>query len=296
MPPKAGYVEPQPISLLLTLILILDPADCDADLDSIADGHYAYDSTTQSKLAWSDTTQTHSTVYGQSVKFGTKTPPNSTDQDLDNDGRDDIISYPFPTEPAPDPVILKKAALDSGTYYKASESCPAPPASCNTFYKPGAPGTLLSWNQLGLDSNNVVFIDAQNRNLTFNTNSQVDGIIAAWCGTLRMTNANFHGVLLSMKGDGATLGNDGPAPEGSDGQSTNCVSDDTKGVLTADHSTLKAWLYSNNTSATPGIQLGDQTDVSFVPSGNLDLLGVVLPNPTPPITSIDYKGWRELYE
>jgi hypothetical protein len=114
-----------------------------------------------------------------------------------------------------------------------------------------------------------------------------------------MTGANFHGVLLSMKGDGATLGNDGPAgntPPGSDGQSTNCVSDDTKGVLTADNSTLKAWLYSNNTSTTPGIQLNANTDVSFVPSGNLDLLGVVLPNPDPPITSIDYKGWRELYE
>jgi len=100
-----------------------------------------------------------------------------------------------------------------------------------------------------------------------------------------------------MKGDGATLGNDGPAPAGSGGPSTDCddpVLDDNKGVLTTDNSTLKAWLYSNNTSLTnPGIQIGQNTTLFFMPGGNFNLLDVVLQDPV--VASISSKGWRECY-
>jgi len=107
-----------------------------------------------------------------------------------------------------------------------------------------------------------------------------------------MTNANFKGIVLAMKGDGPALGNDGPAPAGSGGSSTTCGDD--KGVLTTDNSFLHAWLYSNNISDTPGIQLGEETQLFFLPSGNFNLLDVVLQDPI--VTSISSKGWRELYQ
>jgi hypothetical protein len=110
-----------------------------------------------------------------------------------------------------------------------------------------------------------------------------------------MTNANFQGIVVGMKGDGTTLGNDGPAPAGSGGPSTNCATDDNKGILTTDNSTLKAWLYSNNTSLTnPGIQIGQNTTLFFMPNGNFNLLDVVLQDPV--VTTISSKGWRELYQ
>jgi hypothetical protein len=96
-----------------------------------------------------------------------------------------------------------------------------------------------------------------------------------------------------MKGDGAALGNDGPAPAGSGGPSTTCG--DEKGVVTTHDSTLKAWLYSNNVSDTnPGIQIGQNTSLFFMPNGNFNLLDLVLQDPV--VTSISSKGWRELYQ
>jgi len=261
---------------------------CDVDADSIADGHYAYDKTTGSKLAWDWNTQTklgsYSKPYGQGVKFqantwGTGSQPLSA------------ITYPFPTTPAPDAARLKGAALGSNTYYKALNG--------NTFYRPATPGTLLTWDQIVPNGNNdkVVFIDAQNHDLTYDINSSRNGIIVAWCGNLRMTNTNFQGIVAGMKGDSATLGNDGPAPAGSGGPSTDCddpVLDDNKGVLTTDNSTLKAWLYSDNTSlVNPGIQIGQNTTLFFMPNGNFNLLDVLLEDPV--VTSISSKGWRECY-
>jgi hypothetical protein len=262
---------------------------CGVDADSIADGHYAYDKTTGSKLAWNWNTSTksgsYSKPYGQRVRFEKKPDPvnDPNNQDLTT------ISYPFPTDPAPDPARLKGAALGSNTYYKALNS--------NTFYRPADPGTLLTWDQIVPNGNNnkVVFIDAQNHDLTYDINSSRNGIIVAWCGNLRMTNANFQGIVVGLKGNGATLGNDGPAPAGSGGPSTDCDLDDNKGVLTTDNSTLKAWLYSNNTSiANPGIQIGENTTLFFMPNGNFNLLDVLLQDPV--VTSISSKGWRELYQ
>jgi len=244
---------------------------CVADADSIADGHYAYDRTTGSKLAWDTTTNTYSKPYGQRVPF------------LDDPNQSSSISYPFPHDPAPDPVRLKQAALDSDTYYKALDG--------DTFYKPADPSTLYTWDDLVPNGNNdeVVFIDAQNHDLTYDIGSSRNGIIVAWCGNLRITNTPvFQGIVLAMKGDGTALPNDpGGAP------STTCVDD--KGVLTTDNSTLKAWLYSNNNSdTTPGIQIGQNTTLYFMPNGNFNLLDVVLQDPV--MTSINLKGWRELYE
>ena len=250
---------------------------CNVDADSIADGHYAYDRTTGSKLAWDSNTNSYSKPYGQRVTFQRKS---TQDDPLQPSS---IISYPFPIEPQPDPVRLMQAALDSDTYYRALDG--------DIFYKPADPSTLYTWDDLVPNGNNdeVVFIDAQNHDLTYDLSSSRNGIIVAWCSNLRMTNATFQGIVLAMKGDGAALPNDpGGAP------STSCGED--KGVLTTDdNSTLKAWLYSNNTSPTmPGIQIGDGTTLFFMPNGTFNLLDVLLQDPV--VTSITSKGWRELYE
>ena len=44
----------------------------------------------------------------------------------------------------------------------------------------------------------------------------------------------------------------------------------------------------------PGIQIGANTTLFFMPNGNLNLLNVVLQDPV--VTSISSKGWRELYQ
>ena len=231
------------------------------------------------------------------MRFEKKPDPNSDTQDSNNDGIDDFISYPFPIDPKPDPARLKEAALGSSTYYKALDE--------DTFYKPADPSTLHTWDQIVSNANGekVVFIDAQGHDLTYDMQSSHDGLIVAWCGNLRMTNSTnsnaiFQGIVLAMKGDSAALENDGPPPAGSGGPSTDCddpVLDDNKGVLTTDNVTLKAWLYSNNTSdTTPGIQLGQDTTLFFMPGGTFNLLDLILQDPV--VATISSKGWRELYQ
>ena len=275
---KSGFAAEGLVCGTTTTTSHIPNCDEDEPADSIADGHYAYDSTTGSKLAWDTTTNSYSKPYGQRVTFQRKSPQDDPNQPSS------IISYPFPIEPQPDPVRLKQVALDSDTYYRALDG--------DTFYKPADPNTFFTWDDLVPNGNNdeVVFIDAQNNDLTYDIGSSRNGIIVAWCGNLQMTNATFQGIVLAMKGDGAALPND---PGGT--PSTNCLNDDNKGVLTTDNSTLKAWLYSNNTSiVTPGIQIGENTTLFFMPNGNFNLLDVLLQDPV--MTSINPKGWRELYE
>ena len=275
---KSGFAAEGLVCGTTTTTSHIPNCDEDEPADSIADGHYAYDSTTGSKLAWDSNTNSYSKPYGQRVTFQRKSPQDDPNQ------LSSIISYPFPIEPEPDPVRLKQAALDSDTYYRALDG--------DTFYKPADPNTLYTWDDLVPNGNNdeVVFIDAQNHDLTYDIGSSRNGIIVAWCGNLQMTSATFQGIVVGMKGDGATLPND---PGG--GASTNCAFDDNKGILTTDNSTLKAWLYSNNTSPnTPGIQIGEETTLFFMPNGNFNLLDVLLQDPV--MTSINPKGWRELYE
>jgi hypothetical protein len=250
----------------------LDQYDCDQPGDSVADGHIAYDSTTNSKFTWD------LKPYGQGVKFARKLDANGNLDQNNPDQAANIISYPFPIEPKPNAERLKRAALKSGTYFR------------------GVPTSSELDALIGDD--HVAFVDAEGNDLTYNPGQgNRVGIIVVWCGNLHITESedghptNFNGIVVSLKGDGGPL----PVDPGSGLPATNCTGVDDEGTITTDHSNLNAWLYSNSTSvANPGIQINDSTSLGFVPNGNVKLIDTLLEDPI--MTNIDYKGWRELYE
>ena len=129
-------MEPQPLSLILV-----------EDDDSIADGHIAYDRTTEFKYAFDTTTQDYTKRYGQQMKFARKLDPDGNLDQNNPDQAQNIISYPFPIEPVPDAVRLKTAALGSGTYFR------------------GVP-TSFDWDAL-IGDDHVAFVDAEGNDLTY---------------------------------------------------------------------------------------------------------------------------------
>ena len=244
-----------------TTTITSDVPKCGATADSVADGRYGYDTTTGSK--------------GQNVAFVDKQPVGGTWPV----NSANTITYPFPREPKPDPVRLKQSAIGSNSYIKLNS------------------GQVPDWNSLVPSGNNknVVFIDAQGQNLTYNRNdknTQYKGIIVVWCGNLNVVNSNFGGIILTMNGNGSTL----PADPGG-GSSTNCAGDTTKGKITINNSDLTAWLYATGGGSSPtdpGVVIQSDNSINFLPSGQSDLIGVLLSDATTP-TSFTTDGWRELY-
>ena len=212
------------------------------------------------------------------------------------------ISMPFPKGAPPNPVRLKEYALDpdddpetdDATYYKAVDG--------DTFYRPEDPDTYLTWNDLIPNGNNddIVFIDAQGQDLLYDGSTLSgarQGIIVSWCGNLEMRNATFTGIALSLQG-----GEDVGLPQGPSGEvSTTCGDDmgllktSNSDVASYRNSLLKAWLYANGgNSETPGVEIGRNSNIFFLPSGSFDLLDLISQISTP--TQYSLRGWRECYQ
>src|SRR5215217_6662444 len=78
---KSGFAAEGLVCGTTTTTSHIPNCDEDEPADSIADGHYAYDSTTGSKLAWDTTTNSYSKPYGQRVTFQRKSPQDDPNQD-----------------------------------------------------------------------------------------------------------------------------------------------------------------------------------------------------------------------
>jgi hypothetical protein len=176
------------------------------------------------------------------------------------------ITYPFP-RPVPIPDAFKEQAEDNGDYFVGQ------PSEADW-------GTLLDAN----NPNRIAFVDAQNQTINFDPpgNAQYKGILVVWCGHLQQ-NQSFQGIILNLYGDGSDFG------------STNCADDPNQGTYRNNGQVCQCWVYADGgTETMAGMVIGPGSSVRFLPSGDWSFLNGLFESPPP--TSFEPHGWRELYE
>ena len=266
---------------------------------SVADGVYAYDSTT------GDRGNRHTFVDKEPLEDGTypENDPNT-------------LSYPFP-RPTPIPEGLLEAAVkgvedDPATTTINEDNpatrCPTAAAVPNTkgcFYQ-GPPSPSFAngiWSKL-FPSNarvdgKVVFIDAQNDPLplNFNVNNSsggqpYKGVLVVWCGNL-VQQQDFDGIILNLRGDGFTYTD---PDDGSTIQTSDCADDGSKGVYRNAGRSCKCWVYANGgTDSRAGIVVADGSTLWYPTHREWSFLNKAFETETPPTSYDILQSWRELY-
>ncbi|MDP9437889.1 MAG: hypothetical protein M3P49_03955 [Actinomycetota bacterium] len=242
---------------------------CTTSNESVADGVYGYDSTTES-------IGTNKRFYVKDAACSSAgvCPTPSSSQPSNK------ITYPFPRL-KPDASRLKTLASNNtgGNKYWA---CPSPaPSSCSPPWDTLFPNSA--------DADKVVFVDAKSNNLQLDLgNSGVKGILVIWCGNF-VLKSPFQGIVINLYGDGSSFG------------ASTC--DNSKGVFaleTDSNETVKTWVYANGgtgtatTAGTAGIVLRDGSNLQALPGGG-DLASIAFGSASSPPTSFELQGWRELY-
>jgi hypothetical protein len=235
----------------------LTPKGVCGDSESAADGVYGYDSTTGNKVM---SRAGYDEPWGNNLTFVDKGHLDPNDPGT--------ITYPFP-RPVPIPDAFKEQAENNGDYFVGS------PLEADW-------GTLLDAN----DPDRIAFVDAQGQTdpIIFDPpgNAQYKGILVVWCGHLQQ-NQSFQGIILNLYGDGTDFGG------------TNCAADPNQGTYRNNGQVCQCWVYADGgTDTRAGMVLGPGSSVRFLPSGDWSFLNGLFESPPP--TSFEPHGWRELYE
>jgi hypothetical protein len=270
--------------------------DCD-DLESIADGVYAYDCTTgpTPEDPLEAVCPDEEDSRGNHKTFVDKQPQAEVPQDPDT------ITFPFP-RPKPKPDVLKRMSKQSAGCNPRTGTDPETNQTfTGCYYRATGNPSPAVWNELfpssGGDGKRLVFIDAggSNEQITFNMGSQSDyrGVLVVWCGDF-VQQQNFDGIILNLYGDGSSFG------------ASSCTED--KGVYTNpgqkldEHEhwksiSMKGWLYAQGgNESRAGIQLGPHSEIDFSNKSWSSISEAFdFDSDTPP-TSFELEGWRELYE
>src|SRR5215208_1580530 len=186
---------------------------CDLAASSVADGVSSYDRTT-GLLAPDGITpnpnprpvvlNSAGTDVAQKCTFMQKPfPPDNLAYD-----NECYITYPFP-RPQPKPDRLKQVAQDADTptdrhYWDVATDGNPTPTQWETLF-PACPN--LTTPDPADCLKRVVFVDAQNQQLNFNTDNSArnQGVLVVWCGDLQL-DKTFKGVILNLNGPGSAFG------------------------------------------------------------------------------------------
>ena len=282
---------------------------CDPARGSAADGVYGYDCTTGTYQP-ANCPDSVSPPRGNSLTFVDKAEelgPGGSDRP-NADVSSDAISYPFP-RPTPIPKELYKLSRES-TLCNATPSITGKVGCSYT----GVP-TQSVWQNFFPNSagtyEKIVFIDAQSSNtaVRFNPSNNVNnlfkGIIVTWCGKFEQA-SSFDGVILNLRGRDFTY--QANPPNGPTITVPGCDTDFTKGVyknlgLVGGNSlTCKCWVYANggnmpdNSVLTAGVEFGAGSVLWYPTNRSWSFLNSAFETESPPPTSFELQGWRELYE
>ena len=265
---------------------------CDLAASSVADGVSSYDRTT-GLLAPDGITPNPNprpvvlnragTDVAQKCTFMRKPfPPDNTSYD-----NECYITYPFP-RPQPKPDRLKQVAQDADTptdrhYWDVATDGIPTLTDWETLF-PACPN--LTTPDPADCMKRVVFVDAQNQTLHFDTNNSArnQGVLVVWNGDLQL-DKTFKGVILNLNGNGSAFG------------ASNCdgVSCADQGLFRNNGQFCQCWLYSEgNTAARAGVEIGAGSTIKFLPGAEWSFLDDLFQNANP--TSFQLQGWRELYE
>jgi hypothetical protein len=266
---------------------------CDLAASSVADGVSSYDRTT-GLLAPDGITPNPNprpvvlngagTDVAEKCTFMEKPfPPDNV-----NYSNECYISYPFP-RPAPKPDRLKQTAQEADTptdrhYWDVATEGEPTLTDWETLF-PACPNEIVTDPADCLKR--VVFVDADNKELQFNTNNSArnQGVLVVWNGDLRL-DKTFKGVILNLNGNGSAF------------DASSCDFDggcSDQGLFRNNGQFCQCWLYSEgNTAERAGVEIGAGSTIKFLPGADWSFLDDLFQTPNP--TSFQLQGWRELYE